>query len=512
MPSDRRSFIKFVVAGSVAGGCPVDLIATPPAQPAVDGEHNQICHELRDGKRFPRPPASEQHEVVIVGGGMSGLSAAWFLRDRDFLLLEKEEHWGGNAYLEEYEGQAFATGSAYTSTQEHGVIELCKQLGIQPLPIANPDGLILHREFVPHAWRDGLNHLPYPKAALASFRKFKQDMLKVDLVKRADELDAVPLTSILKDYAPELQAWWDNYGPSNWGATAADTSAMVAIADFQDFAGEEPDERATFPGGLGAISRRLAERLTATHRERMLAGASTVAVEPGQDQVTVTYIQAGQPKAVTSKAVIMATPKFITRRIVAGLPAAQQKAMHAIRYAPYPVVNLIFDKPVFTGGYDTWCPGNTFTDFIVADWVIRKRPGYHQRNNVLSFYTPLREAERARLLDEPSAAQIAADVLRDFQKLLPTSNVPPVEVHIYRRGHPMFLSAPGTYTKLIPAARQPLERVFFANTDSSGPVSSTSGAIKASQRAIEQMNKMLASGSRQAIPSPAPRTARDSSA
>ena len=65
---------------------------------------------------------------MIVGGGMSGLSCAWFLRDRDFLLLEKEEHWGGNAYLEEYGGQAFATGAAYTSKNESGVMQLCREL------------------------------------------------------------------------------------------------------------------------------------------------------------------------------------------------------------------------------------------------------------------------------------------------------------------------------------------------------------------------------------------------
>ena len=57
-------------------------------------------------------------------------------------------------------------------------------------------------------------------------------------------------------------------------------------------------------------------------------------------------------------------------------PARETKRCHAqIRYIPYPVVNLIFDKPVFNQWYDTWCPGNTFTDFIVADWVVRDQPG-----------------------------------------------------------------------------------------------------------------------------------------
>ncbi len=498
MQSNRRSFIKFVVTGPVAAGCPVDLslLAAPGpegAAPAVDGEHNEICHQVRDGHHFPRPAAAPaRRDIVIVGGGMSGLACAWSLRGRDFLLLEKEDHWGGNAYLEEYAGQAYATGAAYTSKNETAVLAVCKDLGIQPLPIADPDGLILNREFVPHAWRDGLDHLPYPQAVRASFRKFKQDMLKVDLLKRARELDAQPLTALLKDYAPELRAWWDNYGPSNWGAAAADTSALVGLGDFQDFAGGQPDGRVTFPGGLGAITRQFAARLTATHAEHLLGGATTIAVEPGKRDVTVTYLHRGQVMAVTAKAVIMAAPKFIARRLIAGLPEAQREAMHKIRYAPYPVVNVIFDKPVFNGGYDTWCPGNTFTDVIVADWVVRNQPGYHQRNNILTFYTPLREAERARLLTEDGARSLAANVLRDWRKLLPGSDADPLEVHIYRRGHPMFMATPGTYTQLIPAARQPMERIFFANTDSAGPVSMTSGAIAAAHRAIGEMNRMLA--------------------
>ena len=122
MEPDRRNFIKFVVAGSVAAGCSVDLslLAAPSSAPAVDGEHIEVCHQVRDGHQFSRPPASARHDIVIVGGGMSGLSCAWFLRDQDFLLLEKEDHWGGNAYLEEYAGQAFATGTAYTSRKRPG--------------------------------------------------------------------------------------------------------------------------------------------------------------------------------------------------------------------------------------------------------------------------------------------------------------------------------------------------------------------------------------------------------
>jgi len=188
----------------------------------------------------------------------------------------------------------------------------------------------------------------------------------------------------------------------------------------------------------------------------------------------------------------MATPKFITRRIVEGIPEKQDEAMQQMRYIPYALVNLIFDKEIYRKGYDNWCPGNSFTDFIVADWVIRNQPGYHPKYNILSCYTPLHEEERRLLLNETSARKIAGDVLTDFQKLLPATKVDPIEVHLYRRGHPMYMSTPGTYTKIQPLLRAPIDRVFFANTDAEGPVSSTTQAITGARRVAQEVEHRLA--------------------
>jgi protoporphyrinogen/coproporphyrinogen III oxidase len=500
--ANRRDFIKFVVAGAVTAGCPIDLslvtAQTADSQKShaadVDGEDNRICHQVRDkgSNFFTRPAASARHDVVIVGGGVSGLAAAYRLQNRDFLLLEKEPHWGGNAYAMEYEGSTYATGSAFLVKDEYAY-SFAQEIGLPLLPIDSSDASIIRGQLIPDTWGDGLDKLPYPAAVREGFKKFKKEMLAIDVEKRSKELYEKPFSDFLKGYPDELKQWWDNFGPSNWGAASEGTAAAVAIEALQEMGGESrTDDRYTWPGGLGAITKKLADILQPKYKDRMQAGATIVAVVPGKEEVQVTYMLGGELKTVAAKAVIMATPKFIARRIVDGLPDKQSDAMQQIRYIPYPVVNLIFDKPVFNHGYDTWCPGSSFTDFIVADWVIRKQTGYQQKFNILSCYTPLKEEERSHLLNETGARRIAANVLSDFQKLMPSLNVDPVEVHIYRRGHPLYMSTPGLYTQVQPLVRQPMDRVFFANTDSQGPESTTNEGILAAQRAVKEVEARLA--------------------
>ena len=497
MSHSRRDFIKFVVAGSVASGCPIDKALflhrddDDLRSAKLQGEHFKICHEVRDGHSFPKPDATRKVEVVVVGGGMAGLSAAYFLRHKDFLLLEKEEHFGGNAYQEDYAGQAYSTGAAYDFRGSPSD-QLAKEIGLNLLPIDMPDPTIANGGFAPDTWRSGLSQLPYPKEVVASFKKFADNVMKLDPRKDLNELDAKPFTDITRNYAPEVAQWWDAYGLSNWGAVTEDTSAYIGAFDAQYLIKGDDSSRVILPGGLGCISKKIVEVMQPKYGERMLGDATVVAVVPDANEVRVTYFHQNRLITVSAKVAIICAPKFITSRIVAGLPSDQKQAMRRMRYAPVPMINMIFDKQIYRKGYDNWCPGNSFTDFIVADWTIRNQPGYHPKYEILTFYTTLRETERDMLLEDEDCKEFAGKCLKQFQKLLPEFRVDPIEIQVYRRGHAMMMAVPDQFTKNRMIASRPMDRVFFGNSDSGGPESLTSEAVRISQAAAEWAELTLA--------------------
>ncbi|MBS1611917.1 MAG: NAD(P)-binding protein, partial [Bacteroidetes bacterium] len=66
----------------------------------IVGANAKAGHLLRGGFNFPEPSSTQAIPVVIVGGGISGLSAARSLSkagNTDFVLLELGNKTGGNS-------------------------------------------------------------------------------------------------------------------------------------------------------------------------------------------------------------------------------------------------------------------------------------------------------------------------------------------------------------------------------------------------------------------------------
>lgn len=117
MPITRRDFLNGAALSIAAGLTPAAQIAAqpgryPPALTGLRGQHQgsfETAHALaREGRKFPigRLPIEESYDLVVVGGGISGLSAAWFYRRANpsarVLILDNHDDFGGHAKRNEF--------------------------------------------------------------------------------------------------------------------------------------------------------------------------------------------------------------------------------------------------------------------------------------------------------------------------------------------------------------------------------------------------------------------------
>src|SRR5688572_7805869 len=113
----RRDFLTAI--GSAVGAPALIGLARKSPPPLAGGfvdDGGALGHRLRDRQSFDAPRDIRRVPIVIVGGGIAGLSAGWEL-DRtgmkDFVILEMERSAGGNARWGENDITAFPWAAHY---------------------------------------------------------------------------------------------------------------------------------------------------------------------------------------------------------------------------------------------------------------------------------------------------------------------------------------------------------------------------------------------------------------
>lgn len=508
--TSRRDFLLAAGAAALAGCAPA---ASPPLPPGdLLGMSQALGHRLRDGN-FPPPSEVRKTGVLIVGGGISGLSAAWQLAKAavdDFLVLEMENEAGGNSRAGQSSLVAYPWGAHYLplpGPEATLVRELLAELGVlQGDPTAlkpTYDERYLcatpqERVYRNGLWDDGL----LPQRGLDAGERAQQQRFhaRMDELKQARGSDgrrlfAIPMELSSRDpvwlaldrisfkqwlddngfTAPTLH-WLANYAcRDDYGTAHTETSAWAGLHYFACRNGEASNAAAdsvlTAPEGNAWLARGLARHAA----DRLVSGALVWRIEEGKTSLAVDVLHGAKTVRYEARQLIWAAPAFVLPRVWSAMPGELRAAALAGDYAPWLTANLhLSDFPEERrGAPPAW--DNVFYDspglgYVVATHqLIRRRlPG-----TVLTYYRALHEvapAEGRRLLLETPREAWAAGILAELERVHPDIRRLTTRLDVFRNGHAMRRPTPGSLfdgqRKKLANFRHP--RLALAHADLSG--------------------------------------------
>lgn len=498
-----------------------------------------IAHRLRDGSlEIPASLAPEGplHDAIVLGGGVSGLMAAWELVRgglADVLLYEKEDYIGGNARKEHANGTDYtcATWSVVRPKdpfltrlfQDLGVVKKIAGDGTPKIDPALVGPGPESNTLIDGTWYPGGvlgEDVAASYARLPLSAKDRQDLtgfyteLKTWAEKKGrdgrpafampvedgsrdpDILDLDRITMLeyaqRKGWGPRTLAEVEDWSSSDIGGQAAEVSAYGFLS-FNSLG--QGGEDITLPGGNAWLAERLAAK---AGRDRIRTGFMAVRVENRGEEVRVTLIDPLTERFTVRRArcAVISCPKHITGRMVPELAAAGRNEYLAYRYGALLMGAASVRKtPRLKGAPIAWfnsTRGRLIQGFLVADYNSdRWRRGDPERPNVLCLWAPLAgRATRADLVSEPWShwADLLAD---DLEAAVPGISSDLTRLDVYAWGHHMVIPFPGFLTgEARRNLTRPLGRIAFAHSDRNGMPSfelATRAGYDAAREALEMV-------------------------
>ncbi len=487
------SLIIFIFTGAAA--------ALPKDKPgaASGGESCGGCHSVFDAEiKAGSSAVEEKFDTVVIGGGLSGLAALYYLGKGNNVLLESENVIGGQMKYDTWKGKKFAAGTSYCGEPFGIVKSFFKDNDIQLKKIGDNDSTAwIGGKFYRECWGDGISDkMPWSGKDAEIWNSFLKDIEKTgkedlanlpveDFDKKIMALDNITAFEYMtkKGLTKEMIDHINLYVRSCFGEPADKISA----AAFLNFISGDIISTYTIEGGMGAAISVLADSM----KKRIRTSTTVTAIIDDGASVTVIY-RGPEGKAHTIKAnsVIMAVASRHLPKLIKDLPAEKKSAISKISYASY-LVAAVLCKEVFWAdkGYDMSVSGAFFTDIIDADWISRGGKPHANKGvpHVLSVYIPMGAAGKGEVMAGNTDIW-KEKIIADIEKIVPGCRDKIEDVRFYRFGHSMHVPAPGFLSETVKTLRKPFGRIFFAGVETEG-LPCVEAAIIAGHRAVSEFKK-----------------------
>ncbi len=514
--SRREILAAFLGIPVALAACRSNIVPTFPSGEIV-GASDVLGHKVRDRLRIePSSDGWQNTKLVIVGGGIAGLSAAWRLLRAgfdQFLLLELEPAPGGTSRSGSSEVAVvpYPWGAHYVPAPlQHNIelISLLSEMGVVEgvdnagEPVIGEQFLCRDPEeriFYKGRWYEGLylnagastedlDQLNRFNAAIASWIDWRDSngrrAFTIPISSASDDaevtaLDQMSMASWLSSRglnSPRLRWLVDYSCRDDYGLTVDQTSAWAGIFYFASRVkkgGSDSQPLITWPEGNG----RLVSHLYSKAKSNVRLGYAVTDVVPrdaeGKAGIDVIATDAqGGALGIHAERVIVAAPQFMTRYLIRPFREKAPAHVAEFQYGAWMVANLVLkDRPKDRGFPLAW--DNVLYESPSLGYVVATHQrGLDRGPTVFTYYYPLCDDDprkaRARLLETDWRGW--ADVaLTDLSRAHPDIRNLVTRLDVMRWGHAMIRPRPGfMWSGARAAAQQPFRGIHFAHTDLSG--------------------------------------------
>jgi len=320
--------------------------------------------------------------VVIAGGGVTGLVAAYHLREKaveagldiECIVLEKDVRLGGKIVTEQQDGFLFEGGPDCFVREKPSVVALCERIGIADRLLASNDsstGTFVLNNGKLHALPDGMMLLvptkmvPFALSPLISLPGKLRMGMDLLLPRRKSSTDESLASFVRRRLGQEAL---DKIGdPLIGGIHGNNPETMSLLASFPRLLKMEQDHRSLIIAMLAARRRAPKPPTTSTGATRktyfmsfkggmadlingLVAALGSVSLRTG---TAVTGIEKGVAgyrvhmdagETIDADAVVVATPAWDASSLLRGLDATIAGKLSEIPQASSATVNLVFRR------------------------------------------------------------------------------------------------------------------------------------------------------------------------
>lgn len=530
----RRSFLKKSSAAAGIVGLGSLYGCTPRSEElrgSLTGPDMSVGHKVRELLNI-KPVEISKEDVVIVGGGASGLSAArWLNRNNiSFRLLELETETGGNSRSGSNKLGRYPLGAHYLplpSLRHKNLQQFLEECDVitgyrNGLPVFNEYHLCFdpkERLLVGHHWQNGL--IPsdgISDAERDDIRRFHDLMHRYRELVGSDgkfafdipvdessqdnsllQLDKITMSRFLSDHKLTTAPlrWYVNYCCcDDFGSTVDETSAWAGIHYFASRKGKaanaDLDDVLTWPEGNGFLIDHLVKGIG----NKINARSVVLAVTPNGNTVDVDYfdVATGTVKRIESKGVIVAVPAFVAKHLVR---ASRDVDFGAFQYAPWMVANIVVDswlgerrgEPL---SWDNVIYGSSSLGYVLSQ---HQNVELGSGGKTITYYRALTGADCAqtrKVAMETKWESWRDSIFADLKVAHPGIRQYSKQLDVWIWGHGMIRPSPGfIWSENRMSAQKPVgDRIHFAHSDISG-ISVFEEAFESGTKAASALMKII---------------------